>query len=65
MSNVQIKRGVCVHYVGVVALILSVLTMAVSFTANFGDVQTLFAGVSLLASAVAAGVLFHDPAAAR
>ena len=65
VSNEQIKRGVCVHYVGVVALILSVLTMAIFFIANFGDLQTFFAAVSLVASAVAAGVLFRDPAAAR
>jgi hypothetical protein len=65
LINVQIKRGVCVRYAGVVALILSVSSMAASFTSNFSGVQTLLAGVSLVASAVAAGFLLHDPAAVR
>jgi hypothetical protein len=54
-----------VKYIGVVALILSVLSMGISFTVNFGEIQTLFAGVSLVASTVAAAMLLRDPANVR
>jgi len=54
-----------VHILGLTALIVSVLSMAVSFTVSFGDVQTLAAGLALVASAAAAGILLQDPVAAH